>query len=169
MEPGDTAQASLILNWNSMQNARLSHYELCKIISLWVLSACKFSHYVQYGLVYYFWVLTCTQLCWTLLDQVKDACRSVVPKWCQKAPGTSFLWKTIFPQTEGRGRFEDDSSTLHLLCTLFLLLYQIHLRSSSIRPPEAGAPSVDDEGKGSCWGCRGEGLKGSSSPGCSID
>ena len=34
-------------------------------------------------------------------------------------------WKTIFPWTGGEGRggwFRDDSSALHLLCTLFLLL-----------------------------------------------
>ena len=35
--------------------------------------------------------------------------------------------------------FWDDSSTLHLLCTLFLiLLYQLHLRSSGIRPQSLG-------------------------------
>ena len=34
----------------------------------------------------------------------------------------------------GRGWFQDDSSALHLLCTLFLLLlYWLHLRSSGIR------------------------------------
>ena len=32
------------------------------------------------------------------------------------------LWKTIFPRTGEGGWFGDDSSTLHLLCTLFLLL-----------------------------------------------
>ena len=77
--------------------------------------------------------MTCIQLCRTLLDQVRDACKSVVPKLF----GTRdhFLWKTIFLQTGGRGWFGDDSSALHLLCALFLLLlYQIHLRSSSIRP-----------------------------------
>ena len=37
-----------------------------------------------------------------------------------------------FPGWEGW--FENDSSTLHLLCTLFpLLLYQFHFRSSGIR------------------------------------
>ena len=45
------------------------------------------------------------------------------------------LRKTIFPQTEwGGGWFQDDSSSLHLLCTLFLLLlHQLHLRSWGTR------------------------------------
>ena len=30
------------------------------------------------------------------------------------------------------GWFQDDSSALHLMCTLFLLLHQLHLRSSGI-------------------------------------
>ena len=50
--------------------------------------------------------------------------------------GSQTIWhqrlisrKTIFPQTQGW--FGDDSRTLHLLCTLFLLLlHQFHLRSS---------------------------------------
>ena len=38
-------------------------------------------------------------------------------------------WKTIFPMNQGGGWFGDDSSTLHLLCTFFLLLlHQLHLR-----------------------------------------
>ena len=40
------------------------------------------------------------------------------PFWHQGA----FSWKTIFPWTRLRGWFQDDSSALHLLCTLFLLL-----------------------------------------------
>ena len=32
------------------------------------------------------------------------------------------LWKTVFPWMGGGDDFGDDSSTLHLLCTLFLLL-----------------------------------------------
>ena len=39
------------------------------------------------------------------------------------------------------GWFRDDSSTLPLLCTLFLLLlYQLHLRSSGIRSRGLGPP-----------------------------
>ena len=44
------------------------------------------------------------------------------------------LWKMIFPWTGVGGWFQDDSSALHLLCILFLLLlHQFHLRSSGIR------------------------------------
>ena len=42
-----------------------------------------------------------------------------------------------------RGWFRDDSSTLHLLCTSFLLLYQLHLRSG-IRFQRLGTAGVDD-------------------------
>ena len=44
------------------------------------------------------------------------------------------LWKTIFLRTWGLGMVRDDSSTLQLLCTLFLLLlYRLYLRSSGVR------------------------------------
>ena len=36
-------------------------------------------------------------------------------------PRVLVLWKTIFPQTWGGGWFQDDSRTLALLCTLFLI------------------------------------------------
>ena len=53
-----------------------------------------------------------------------------------------FLWKTIFPWTRIGGvgvKFRDDSSTLHLLHTLILLLlHQLHLRSPRIRSWEVG-------------------------------
>ena len=49
----------------------------------------------------------------------------------------------IFPQTRGEGWFGDDSSLLHLLCTLFLLLlHQLHLRSSGIRSQTFGIPAL---------------------------
>ena len=44
----------------------------------------------------------------------------------------------------GRGWFQDDSSALDLLCTLFLLLlHQLHLRSSSIRSWRLRTPALD--------------------------
>ena len=44
---------------------------------------------------------------------------------------------------EDRGWFRDDSSTLHLLCTLFLLLlHQLQLRSSGIRSWMLGTPPL---------------------------
>ena len=56
-------------------------------------------------------------------------------------------WKTIFPWTKGgggrRGWFGGDSSTLHILCTLFLLLlHQFHLRSSGIGRWRLGTPDL---------------------------
>ena len=50
--------------------------------------------------------------------------------------------KGDFPhELEKWGRFQDDSSALHLLCTLFLLLlHQLHLRSSGIRSWRLGTP-----------------------------
>ena len=53
--------------------------------------------------------------------------------------------KTIFLRTGigERGWFRDESSALHLLCTLFLLLYQLHLRSG-IRFQMLGTAGVDD-------------------------
>ena len=42
------------------------------------------------------------------------------------------------------GWFQDDSSTFHLLCTLFLLwLDQLHLRSSGIRSQWLGIPALE--------------------------
>ena len=51
------------------------------------------------------------------------------------ASGTGFL-KHNFLKDLGVGLwFQNDSSSLHLLCSLFLLLlHELHLRSSAIRP-----------------------------------
>ena len=82
------------------------------------------------------------------------------PSWLQCLPavdrrlwsnGPHPLWheglvsrKTIFPWTRVEGRFQDDSSTLQLLCTLLLLLlYRSHLRSSLIRSWKLGTPASD--------------------------
>ena len=43
----------------------------------------------------------------------------------------------------GRGWFGDDSSTLNLLCTLFLLLHQLHFRSSDIKSWSSETPALD--------------------------
>ena len=41
------------------------------------------------------------------------------------------------------GWFGDDSSALHLLCPLFLLLlHQLHLRSSGVRSQRSGTPAI---------------------------
>ena len=63
-----------------------------------------------------------------------------VPRWSPAflAPVTSFM-EDSFPGSEGW--FENDSSTLHLLCTVFLaLLYQLHFRSSGIRSRKLETP-----------------------------
>ena len=53
-------------------------------------------------------------------------------------------WRTIFAWTEVRGVFRDESSTLLLLCTLFLLLlHRLHLRSSGIRHGRLGIPATE--------------------------
>ena len=58
-------------------------------------------------------------------------------------------WKAIFPWTWRLEWFQDDLSTLHLLCTLFLLiLHQLHLRSSGIRSQRLGTPDSDHTLKG---------------------
>ena len=45
----------------------------------------------------------------------------------------------------GGGWFQDDSSALHLSCTLFLLLlYQFHLGSSGIRSWRLGTPDLEN-------------------------
>ena len=45
----------------------------------------------------------------------------------------------------GAGWLQDGSRTLHLLCTLFLLLYQLYLRSTGIRSQRLGTPVLKDE------------------------
>ena len=62
------------------------------------------------------------------------------------APGTG-LGEDNFSMGQGGGGgrrwFWDDSSALHLLCTLFLLLlYQLHLRSSGIRSLSLGTSGL---------------------------
>ena len=44
-----------------------------------------------------------------------------------------FCGRQFFYESGGWGWFRDDSSMLHLLCILFLLLYWLYLRSSGIR------------------------------------
>ena len=57
------------------------------------------------------------------------------------APGTGFMGDHFSMDLGwGGGWFQDNSSTLHLLCTLFLLLlHQLHLISSAIRFQRLGA------------------------------
>ena len=65
---------------------------------------------------------------------------AVLPFWHQGPVS----WKTVFPQTGGWGWFGDDSRTLHLLCTIFLLwLHQLHLGSPGIRSQTLGTSGLD--------------------------
>ena len=56
------------------------------------------------------------------------------------ASGTSFV-EDSFSMDRGGGWFRDDSSTLHLLRTLFLLLWH-QLRSWGIRSQRLGSPAL---------------------------
>ena len=57
-------------------------------------------------------------------------------------PWTGFV-EDDFSTDWGGGWFQDDSSALHLLCTLFLLLlHQFHLRSSGIKSQRLGPPGL---------------------------
>lgn len=47
-----------------------------------------------------------------------------------------------FPHTGAEQGFWDDSSTLNLLCTSFLLSLKLHLRSSGIRLQRLGTPTL---------------------------
>ena len=80
--------------------------------------------------------------CWCAallgMPEPADSCKTVVPNL--------FGTRDRFPGRQcfhglGVGMwFQDDSSALHLLCTLFLLLHQLHLRSSGIRSRRLGTP-----------------------------
>ena len=65
----------------------------------------------------------------TVKSQNKDSITAVVPNlFLHQGPVS---WKTIFPWTGGgeggREWSGDDSSALHLLCTLFLLLLHCNI------------------------------------------
>ena len=51
--------------------------------------------------------------------------------------------RQVFPALRSGGWFQGDSSAVHLLCTLLLLLlYQPHLRSSGIRSQRLETPAI---------------------------
>ena len=58
-------------------------------------------------------------LCLPVLIEINRQSNSPLPFWHQGLVS----WKAVFPWTGGVGAvFQDDSSALHLLCILFLLL-----------------------------------------------
>ena len=67
--------------------------------------------------------------------------------------GDRFRGRQLFHRLRvGCGWFRDDSSALHLLCTLFLLqLHQLHLRSSGIRSPRLGTPGLNHKLVDCCY------------------
>ena len=75
------------------------------------------------------------------------------------APGAGFMGDS-FSRDWREGWFGDDSGTVHLWCTLFLLLlHQLHLRSSSIRSQRLGplVQRVREVFKCSCGRNKGQG------------
>ena len=59
-----------------------------------------------------------------------------------------FSGRQLFHKLGGTRCFGDDSSALHLFCTLFLLLLlQLHLRSSVIRSWSLGTPALEHKSK----------------------
>ena len=60
------------------------------------------------------------------------------------APRTSFTEDSFSTDRDGEKWFLDDSNSLHLSCTLLLLLLQkLHLRSSGIRSQRLGTPALE--------------------------
>lgn len=105
----------------------------------------KIAHYTCLDLLCYKWTLSSkglTQAFWTRPDtprctafNLASICSSPQPFWHYgQASWTIFPWTRVWGGGEaGRGVVQDDSSALHLLLTLFLLLlYQLYLRSSDI-------------------------------------
>ena len=87
------------------------------------------------SLVYSVVCITLSLLCFLYILWNSDP--DPQPFWDQ----VPVLYRTFFPWTGVRRWFGDDSSTLHLLCSLFLLLlHQPPLRSSGIRSQRLRTP-----------------------------
>ena len=78
------------------------------------------------------------------LDMAEDR-TSVLPEWSPTilSPGTHFVEDKFSMDWRRAGWFQDDSSALHLLCTL-LFLHQLHLRSLGIRSQRLGITELYD-------------------------
>ena len=82
------------------------------------------------------------QACVDLPHNMVAFCRRDVRAGPFLAQGTGFV-EDSFSMDWGLGEwFQDDSDVLQLLCTLFLLLHQVYLRSSGIRSQRLGTPVV---------------------------
>ena len=78
-----------------------------------------------------------------LLGQKVGPSRALVPNLFDTKD--RFHGRQFFRRPGKGGWFQGDSNTLHLMCTLFLLLlliYQLHLRSSGIRSQRLGGTPV---------------------------
>ena len=75
--------------------------------------------------------------------QVRCTVQQQSPSFSQQGPVS---WKTTFPQMWWwEGWFGDYSSTLHVLCTLsLLLLHQLHLGPSGIRSQRLRTTAIED-------------------------
>ena len=75
--------------------------------------------------------------------QVRCTVQQQSPSFSQQGPVS---WKTTFPQMWWwEGWFGDYSRTLHVLCTLFLLLlHQLHLGPSGIRSQRLRTTAIED-------------------------
>ena len=84
-----------------------------------------------------------SSLPWACSEPCPHAWSSRAASPTSLAPGTGFT-EDKFSIDQGLGGwFQDGSSTIHLLCTLFLLLlHQLHLRSSGIRSWRLGTPAL---------------------------
>ena len=70
------------------------------------------------------------------------------PFWHQGPRNSDFVEDSF---SSGGGWFGDDSSAFHLLCSLFLLLHQLQLRSSSIRSWRLEGPAAEEDQPAFHW------------------
>ena len=78
------------------------------------------------------------------MPETADACKTVVPNLC--GTGDRFPGRQCFHGLGVGMWLQDDSSAFHLLCTLFLLLHQLHFRSPGTRSWRLGTPVVKHSG-----------------------
>lgn len=86
---------------------------------------------------------------------IKTKSKTAVPNFL--APGTGFLEDNFSTDRVGeRRQFQDDSSTPHLLCAVFLLSSrQLHFRSTGMRSGGWGPLVTKNGQEGLSWWCSG--------------
>ena len=122
------------LYFKSLEQEKLIHiYQNKSLVFVLRKSTCKIPH------LYFFWLF---QQRLKYLLSTGHCSRAAVPNLF----GTRdhFHGRQFFQGPGVGGWFWDDSSALHLLCTLLLLLlHQLHLRSSGIRSWGLGTPALE--------------------------